>query len=366
MVMQLQMVFQIIFLLFSIDAIFVQAADLASNSSPCQRSCGNVSDIPFPLGIGAGCYHDPWFEVVCNNNDSWASPRPVLRSVGLELANSPFLFSQSRNIFVAVGCNNFATMTSSDGLVTGCMRRSVCDPSKVIINNTCCNSINCCQTTIASYLDAFNTTIEPINTKAPIIDGCKFAFLVQAEWFDIAFPFSNMSTYAPVVLEWGIPQTSVNSLPIANYSPTCYLEYYCYDLSISASNPNNSTVSCHCRDGFEGNPHLPEGCKDIDECLDPSLNTCLNGSKSCNCVNTRGSFVCYSKKPRVMLMIGEKAISSTRMQEPRSLATYFIDSMEENNLFDILDSQVLKEGKKEEIVVVVNLVKRCLNLNGKK
>ncbi|XP_059438491.1 wall-associated receptor kinase-like 1 [Corylus avellana] len=66
------------------------------------------------------------------------------------------------------------------------------------------------------------------------------------------------------------------------------------------------------------------------------------------------------------LLTGEKAISSTRMQESKSLATYFIQSVEENNLFDILDSQVLKEGKKEEIIAVANLAKRCLYLNGKK
>jgi serine/threonine protein kinase len=66
------------------------------------------------------------------------------------------------------------------------------------------------------------------------------------------------------------------------------------------------------------------------------------------------------------LLTGEKAISSTRTQESKSLATYFIQSVDENNLFDIIDGQVLKEGKKEEIIAVANLVKRCLNLNGKK
>jgi hypothetical protein len=73
MVVQLQMVFQILLLLFSIfDAIFGQAI----NSSCQKASCGNVNDIPFPFGIGAGCYLDPWFEVVCNNSNSWASPSP--------------------------------------------------------------------------------------------------------------------------------------------------------------------------------------------------------------------------------------------------------------------------------------------------
>jgi serine/threonine protein kinase len=66
------------------------------------------------------------------------------------------------------------------------------------------------------------------------------------------------------------------------------------------------------------------------------------------------------------LLTGEKAISSTRTQEPKSLTTHFIESIEDNNLFDILDSRVLMEGKKEDIIAVANLTKRCLYLNGKK
>ena len=68
----------------------------------------------------------------------------------------------------------------------------------------------------------------------------------------------------------------------------------------------------------------------------------------------------------VELLTGEKAISSTRAQESRSLAMYFIHSMEENNLFDILDARVVKDAEKEEIIAVANLAKMCLNLNGKK
>ncbi|KAE8076185.1 hypothetical protein FH972_014849 [Carpinus fangiana] len=66
------------------------------------------------------------------------------------------------------------------------------------------------------------------------------------------------------------------------------------------------------------------------------------------------------------LLTGQNVIFSTKLQEPKSLATYFIQSMEENNLFDMLDSWVLKEGKKEEIIAVANLAKRCSDLNGKK
>jgi hypothetical protein len=178
----------------------------------------------------------------------------------MELANSPFIFSKYKNVFVAMVFDNSATMMFSDGSVTGC--RSVCDTStsKVIINNTRCNGINCCQTTIASRLNAFNTTIDPINTKKPIIDGCKYAFLAEENWFKTAYPFSNMSTYAPVVLAWGIPNTSVTNISLYIGNHKGGREYFCYSRSISASNPTISTVTCDCTNGFnKGNSYLPGG-----------------------------------------------------------------------------------------------------------
>lgn len=68
----------------------------------------------------------------------------------------------------------------------------------------------------------------------------------------------------------------------------------------------------------------------------------------------------------VELLTGQKPISQTRAEEGRSLATYFLDSMEENQLFNIVDGRVMKEGSKETIMAVANLAKRCLCLNGRK
>ncbi|CAO2841832.1 unnamed protein product [Amaranthus hypochondriacus] len=68
----------------------------------------------------------------------------------------------------------------------------------------------------------------------------------------------------------------------------------------------------------------------------------------------------------VELLTGQKAIRASNEHEEKSLVAWFLAHMEKCNLYDILDSRVLREGKEEEIMVVSNLAKRCLNLDGKR
>ncbi|KAK7841235.1 wall-associated receptor kinase-like 2, partial [Quercus suber] len=68
----------------------------------------------------------------------------------------------------------------------------------------------------------------------------------------------------------------------------------------------------------------------------------------------------------IELLTGEKPVSSTRSQEGRNLSTYFVHSLKENRLFDILDTQVSKVCNKDEVIAIANLAKRCVHLNGKK
>ncbi|KAM4082147.1 hypothetical protein ACJW30_11G148400 [Castanea mollissima] len=68
----------------------------------------------------------------------------------------------------------------------------------------------------------------------------------------------------------------------------------------------------------------------------------------------------------IELLTGEKPVFSTRSQEGRNLSTYFIHSLKENHLFDILDTQVKEDSNKDEIMAIANLAKRCLHWNGKK
>ncbi|OMO98651.1 hypothetical protein CCACVL1_04129 [Corchorus capsularis] len=52
-------------------------------SGDCQETCGNNVSIPYPFGIGKGCYFpNSWFEVTCNKS------KPFLKRLNLELLHS--------------------------------------------------------------------------------------------------------------------------------------------------------------------------------------------------------------------------------------------------------------------------------------
>lgn len=66
------------------------------------------------------------------------------------------------------------------------------------------------------------------------------------------------------------------------------------------------------------------------------------------------------------LLTGQRPISRTGPEEHRGLATYFVISMEQDRLFEIIDRQVKEQGSEEEITEVAKLALRCLNLSGRK
>ncbi|KAJ3677607.1 hypothetical protein LUZ60_003331 [Juncus effusus] len=66
----------------------------------------------------------------------------------------------------------------------------------------------------------------------------------------------------------------------------------------------------------------------------------------------------------VELLTREKPVSCTRFPEGGNLAANFIMFMQENRLFDILDPQIVEEGRKSEIKSVANLAEECLSFGG--
>ncbi|XP_027070452.1 wall-associated receptor kinase 2-like [Coffea arabica] len=64
------------------------------------------------------------------------------------------------------------------------------------------------------------------------------------------------------------------------------------------------------------------------------------------------------------LLTGKKPLCMERSQKERNLAKYFLMSMKENRLFQILEPRVVREGSLEQLQAAGELVKRCLYLSG--
>ncbi|KAI3756401.1 hypothetical protein L1987_56221 [Smallanthus sonchifolius] len=64
------------------------------------------------------------------------------------------------------------------------------------------------------------------------------------------------------------------------------------------------------------------------------------------------------------LITGKKPIGVDRSNDEKNLATYFVNSVKGNRLYEIVEPRILREGTLTQIQAVGDLVKRCLNSNG--
>ncbi|KAL4596056.1 hypothetical protein ACB092_12G136700 [Castanea dentata] len=306
--------------------LIVLAATKASqpNSSCGNVSCGNVS-IPFPFGTEKGCYLNESFLITCDNI-SETTPKPFLSYTKVPVLNisldgelqvsvsiarrcskgvpgnpsefradntlSNFHISYTKNKFIAVGCNIFGFFDgySSQGkkYPTGCA--ALCNNDSVVDTSEC-SGIGCCQAPIPKGVSGFSVNfwdVEQNNIVETNFNSCDYG-LVAEEPYNISLLhqeiLQNKTTF-PMVLDWAVGDETCEDAKGNSESYACKAEN-----SICYNSTNGPGYRCNCSSGFEGNPYLVHGCKDIDECQN-SPSPCDKNEK---CNNILGSHNCSCK-----------------------------------------------------------------------
>ncbi|CDP12569.1 unnamed protein product [Coffea canephora] len=176
-------------------------------------------------------------------------------------------FSGTRYKFVSIGCDIYAYMTGSNTkeLVSGCP--SLCINSQIsrITPPSTCSGNGCCQTTIAKDLN-------------------NISIWGHHEYRLLIFNLSrcNDDRMVPIVLDWGIGNVSCHEAVKRR-------DYICGQNSECISSTKGVGYQCTSLPGYQGNPYLPDGRKDINECENPGSFKCPKGAI---CVNSPGGYFC--------------------------------------------------------------------------
>jgi len=299
----------------------------AARRHGCPTKCGDV-DVPYPFGIGAGCFRSKGFEISCVNNGTTAvlpsathlaipvtslsvAPQPeakVMLPVAYRCYNSTggtvslfdghvdvnthgvYRISDARNAFVVLGCNTGAYTSNSISNGTGryymgCF--TYCIDAGSAMDGRCA-SVGCCRVDIAPGLTDNVVSFEDWPHDSMDYSPCDIAFLVDKDSYDFRASDLRMDVERasmPVWLDWAIRDEESALTCAAARNST---RYACVSAnSECVDSVNVPGYFCRCKQGFEGNPYEDNGCTNVDECTRPEVYPCYG-----ICKDTEGTYHC--------------------------------------------------------------------------
>ncbi|KAL3634712.1 hypothetical protein CASFOL_021766 [Castilleja foliolosa] len=337
----LQMIHFIIFLTLNLVLI---VASISSSSSPpfsiakpgCDDRCGDVS-IPFPFGMPSttrSCYLNDLFLINCDhsltpnkpfifNSDteitdiSLDGQLTILNYVakdccypngtkgsyqysGLRLPGEFFTINSIVNKFTIIGCDTFCYASgqrlnkNNTPLAWG---MAFCDGEDDLEEGSCTGT-GCYQVPIPKDIWNVSLTLNSVYNYTYIsgLNNCSYAFVAEEKAFTFSRDYltnlrGSVPIKMPVVIDWSFGNgTNCEMAQMINPS-----SYACKGANVVCKNkPSNGYgYRCSCKEGYQGNPYLDEGCHDINECLDEKLNDCGKD----NCYNNEtGGYYCKCPK----------------------------------------------------------------------
>uniref|UniRef100_A0A8I6XT38 Wall-associated receptor kinase galacturonan-binding domain-containing protein n=1 Tax=Hordeum vulgare subsp. vulgare TaxID=112509 RepID=A0A8I6XT38_HORVV len=273
----------------------------------CQARCGGI-DIPYPFGIGAGCFR-PGFEIACNNMTPFLPGAVATKLVRvLNLTMTPraqvqvrqpvahqcfdaagnrtaggfngrlmvnkrrvYRISNTDNELFLLGCNTLVYAgrasrvrnATANGYFSGCLAH--CSRAQKPRDGQCEN-IGCCHVKILPMLTDTRIRFAKWRGSSVLTRTCNYAFIVEKKHYRFRaadlkrMPESDPAKRwsMPLWLDWAIRNGS-NSLwcPQAVKTPG----YACLSKHSDCVNSTNGKgYICKCKEGYEGNPYLHNGC----------------------------------------------------------------------------------------------------------